>query len=88
VTQFLRFLLPVAAHKDIDATQIATADAPYSATPDPTQPYPQSLTVTFPLAAGAAGPPPLQPLLPGELRFIPSPAARQARRRIRPSTAP
>jgi hypothetical protein len=75
VTQFLRFLFPAAAQKNIDATKIATADTPYSESPSLTQPYPQSLMLTFPLAAGATGPPPLQPLLPGELRFIASPAA-------------
>lgn len=72
---FLRFLFAEADLDRIDPASVAPVDEPYSATPAPGRPYPQALRLSFRVLDPSAGPPRLQPLFPGALRFIADPSA-------------
>jgi len=71
--QFMRFVFPAADRLGINAGTIQLTDTPFSTTSAAGAPYPQSLQVEF--TATSPAPPHVIPLFPGELTFIPDPAA-------------
>jgi hypothetical protein len=71
---FLRFLFSAADQVTIDAASIVNLDISYDPAPDPGQPCPQALQLSFQMGVGAPMPQ-LQPLFPGRLTFIPDAAA-------------
>ncbi len=62
------FLFSPTGQQAIEATSIVVSDAPFSANPLASNPYPQSLRIQFSLKSGA-GAPALRPLGPGLLTF-------------------
>jgi hypothetical protein len=72
VRTFLRFVFPEADQAHVAPASIQATDAPYSAAPSSGTPYPQALQLAFTVTGPA---PQVVPLFPGEVTFIPDPAA-------------
>jgi hypothetical protein len=71
---FLLFPFSPADQARIEAASIVVDDIAFAAAPAAGSPYPQAMRVAFRLTA-ASPIPQIRPLFPGQLRFIPDPAA-------------
>src|ERR671922_2847532 len=71
---FLLFPFSPADQARIEAASIVVGDIAFAAAPAAGSPYPQAMRVAFRLTA-ATPIPQIRPLFPGQLRFIPDPAA-------------